>query len=285
MSTKAEPADPGLNQANTSLPGMVRLLAVMARLRDPVRGCPWDLEQTFASIVPHTLEEAYEVADAIAGGNPAEIRDELGDLLFQVVFYAQMALEDPAHGYDFDAIADRTAQKMIDRHPHIFGEVTVEDAAAMTTMWERDKAAARAAKARAEGRVASVFDGLPLALPALTRALKLQRRAARVRFDWTSLEPVLAKVREELDELSHEIQRNATNHDRLEDELGDVLFAVSNLARHLTVDPEAALRRTNDKFVRRFQAIEAQYHDRGEAIEKAGLDALEAAWRAIKAQE
>jgi MazG family protein len=257
----------------------------MARLRDPERGCPWDLQQTFASIVPHTLEEAYEVADAIAGGDPSEIRDELGDLLFQVVFYAQIALEDPAHGYGFDAIADCTAQKMIDRHPHIFGDVTVVDAVTMTTMWERDKTAVRAAKAQAAGRIASVFDGLPLALPALTRALKLQQRAARVRFDWTSLEPVLAKVWEELDELSHEIQRDASNDDRLEDELGDVLFAVSNLARHLNIDPEAALRRTNDKFMRRFRAIETMYHGRGEAIEEASLDALEAAWRAIKAQE
>ena len=259
-----------------------RLLAIMARLRDPERGCPWDLEQTFATIAPHTIEEAYEVADAIEHGDMAALKDELGDLLFQVVFYAQMARERDA--FDFDQIADTISEKMIRRHPHVFGAATVDSAVAQTQAWEEQKAHERRVEAEAAGRTASVLDGVIAGLPALTRAVKLQKRAARVGFDWPTAAPVLNKIVEELDEISAEMAAGA-GVERLEDEVGDLLFACVNLARHLTIDPETALRRANGKFNRRFRQIEDALAAQGRAPAEASLEEMEALWQQAKKDE
>ena len=259
-----------------------RLLQVMARLRDPERGCPWDLEQNFASIAPYTIEEAYEVADAIARGDTADLADELGDLLLQVVYHARMA-EEAGH-FDFARVAAAIADKMIRRHPHVFGQAEVASAAAQTRAWEATKAMEREAKAGTQGKRHGLLDDLPLALPALTRAQKLQRRAARVGFDWPEAAQVLAKVEEELCELKSELAA-AGPRERLADEVGDLLFAVVNLARHLEVDGEAALRATNGKFERRFRAIEDALHARGQRLEDATLDEMEALWQDAKSAE
>ncbi len=262
-----------------------RLRAVMARLRDRDRGCPWDLAQSYASIAPYTIEEAYEVADAIERGDLAELKDELGDLLLQVVFHAQMAAEDGA--FDFDAVAEGITEKMIRRHPHVFGAVDAEHPEAVATNWEAIKAAERAAKAAAapgEGPV-SALDGVARGLPALLRAGKLQSRAARVGFDWGALAPVLAKIDEELAELRAEVTAPQPAPQRVQDELGDLLFTVVNLARHLKIDPEAALRHTNSKFERRFRALEAELTAGGADLAEAGLEAMEAAWQRAKAAE
>lgn len=261
---------------------MAKLLAIMARLRDPENGCPWDIEQSFATIAPYTIEEAYEVADAIAHNDLAALKDELGDLLLQVVFHARMAEETGA--FDFAAVADAIADKMLRRHPHVFGSAEVEGASAQTKAWEDHKAEERKARAQAQGRQPSLLDGVALGLPALTRAVKLQRRAARVGFDWPEVAQVLAKIEEEITELRTEIA-NGSDSDRLEDELGDVLFAVANLARHVEVDPEAALRRTNGKFERRFRSVEARWGADPEALSKASLDEMEQAWRQAKLDE
>ena len=262
--------------------GIDRLLAVMARLRDPDGGCPWDLEQSFRTIAPHTIEEAYEVADAIQRGDMAELRDELGDLLFQVVFYAQMAREQG--DFDFEAVATGIADKMIRRHPHVFGDMTVETSHEMTERWEAQKAEERARKAAADGRPASVLDGVIAGLPALTRALKLQRRAARVGFDWTRPKEILDKIEEEIGELRAEIDAGGAP-DRLEDEIGDLAFALVNLARRLEVDPDSALRHTNGKFERRFRRIETWLSEDGRGPEDAGLEELEALWQRAKGEE
>ncbi len=260
---------------------MLRLIEVMARLRDPDTGCPWDLEQSFETIAPYTIEEAYEVADAIARGDKKALRDELGDLLLQVVYHARMAEEDG--DFDFAAVAAAISDKMVRRHPHVFGAEDVDSVAAQTRAWEDHKAAERQAQAAESGR-ASVLDGIALGLPALTRAVKLQRRAARVGFDWPELLPVLDKIEEEIVELKQEI-RDGSPSDRVTDELGDLLFALANLARHLDTDPEAALRHANAKFTRRFQAIEARYADAGRELTEASLAELEDAWQAVKAAE
>ncbi|MEM8659176.1 MAG: nucleoside triphosphate pyrophosphohydrolase, partial [Pseudomonadota bacterium] len=213
--------------------GIDRLIAIMERLRDPQTGCPWDIEQTFETIAPYTIEEAYEVADAIARGDFDDLKDELGDLLLQVVYYTQMGSE--ARHFDFDAVADGISEKMIRRHPHVFGDQSRDKSAAQQTRdWEQIKAAERA-----DNGPAGVLDGVALGLPALTRALKLQKRAARVGFDWNDRALVLDKLVEEATELS-EAQRDP---DRAEDEFGDLLFVMVNLGRHLGIDPEAALRR------------------------------------------
>ncbi len=262
--------------------GIDRLIAVMARLRDPEGGCPWDLEQSFRTIAPHTIEEAYEVADAIERGDMAELRDELGDLLFQVAFYARMAEE--TGDFDFEAVAAGIADKMIRRHPHVFGDVTVETAEEMAHRWEAQKAEERAAKAAADGREVSVLDGVVPGLPALTRALKLQRRAARVGFDWTRPKEILDKIEEEIGELRAELDGGGAPH-RIEDEIGDLAFALVNLARRLEVDPDAALRRTNLKFERRFRRIEHWLAEDGRDPHDAGLDELEALWQRAKREE
>lgn len=259
-----------------------RLLTIMARLRDPNGGCPWDLVQTYATIAPHTIEEAYEVADAIEKGDMDELREELGDLLFQVVYYAQFAREEER--FDFEDVAGTIADKMISRHPHVFGADEVRDSAQQTSKWEDHKAAERAAKAERRGEAPSALDGVITALPALTRAVKLQKRAARVGFDWTDPADILDKVVEEVDELRHEMA-NGRAADRLRDELGDVLFALVNLARRLDIDPETALRGTNAKFERRFRHIEGALAADGRKPEDSDLDEMESLWCAAKEAE
>ena len=258
------------------------LIAVMARLRDPERGCAWDLEQDFRSIAPFTLEEAYEVVDAIERGDMGDLRDELGDLLLQVVFHARMAEE--AGAFDFADVARAIRDKMVRRHPHVFGDARVEDAGALKRLWEAEKARERAERsaARGEAREAapSALDGVARSLPALVRAAKVQGRAARVGFDWPDAAPVHAKVLEELEEV-----RAADTPDAVEDELGDLLFSVVNLARHLGADPEAALRRASAKFERRFRAVERLAAARGARLDALALDGLDALWDEAKADE
>ncbi|MBK8907667.1 MAG: nucleoside triphosphate pyrophosphohydrolase [Rhodospirillales bacterium] len=253
------------------------LLAIMTRLRDPERGCPWDVEQSFATIAPYTIEEAYEVADAIERNDMAALKDELGDLLLQVVYHAEMAREIGA--FAFDDVVAAICDKMVRRHPHVFGDAVVESAAAQTERWEQHKAAERGA---ANPEPAGALDGVPRTLPALTRALKLQKRAARVGFDWPDAVSALAKFDEESGELADEIAAGAPA-DRLEDEIGDLLFSCVNVARKLTLDPEAALRRATRKFERRFERIEAMLAaDGGRRPEDADLDELERLWTAAK---
>ena len=259
-----------------------RLLEIMAKLRDPKGGCPWDLEQNFATIAPYTIEEAYEVADAIQQGDMPALKGELGDLLFQSVFYAQMARE--AGHFSMVDVIESINNKMIERHPHVFGEEIIKTADDQTVAWEHRKATERARAAAATGKQASILDGVALALPALMRAEKLQKRAARVGFDWPDTGPVLAKVREELAEVEAEIAADAPQ-ERLIDEVGDLLFVCANLARHLKVDPEVALRQANGKFERRFRRIEAIMAEEGRDPAEAGLDRLEEAWQQAKREE
>ncbi|MDD1960933.1 nucleoside triphosphate pyrophosphohydrolase [Pseudomonas sp. 39004] len=263
------------------------LLHLMARLRDPHHGCPWDLQQDYASIVPHTLEEAYEVADTIERRDFEHLQGELGDLLFQVVYYSQLAREEGR--FAFDGVVDSITRKLIRRHPHVFptGELYAPvgtpslSEAQVKLRWEQIKAEERAEKSEPEQL--SLLDDVPAALPALSRAAKLQKRAATVGFDWPDALPVLDKVREELDEV---LQAMADGDaDALEDEVGDLLFATVNLARHLKQDPEHALRRANRKFERRFRFIEQALRDSGRPIEDCSLDALDALWGEAKRQE
>jgi MazG family protein len=258
---------------------MARLLAVMAWLRDRRHGCPWDVEQTFRTIAPYTIEEAYEVADAIDRDDLGALKDELGDLLLQVVYHAQMAHESGAFG--FADVASAIADKMVDRHPHVFGDARVATAEAQTVSWEARKAIERAAK-RAGAEPAGALDGVARALPALLRAEKIQKRAARVGFDWKQTGPVIDKIEEELGELRAELEAGDVDQARLTDELGDVLFAVANLARHCKIDPEAALRATNDKFERRFRHIERRLAEAGRKPADATLEEMEALWQEAK---
>jgi MazG family protein len=254
-----------------------RLLAVMARLRDANGGCPWDLAQNFKTIAPYTIEEAYEVADAIEREDMAGLKDELGDLLLQVVFHARMGEEIGA--FDFDAVADTIVDKMIRRHPHVFGSVSASTQAAVNDNWESIKAAERAAKRQAD-QPGSVLDGVAATLPALARAEKLQRRASRVGFDWGAPEPILDKIAEEIGELGAELP--TADKAKITDELGDVLFAVVNLARHLEIDPEMALRGTNAKFERRFKYIERMLLAKGRSPEESTLEEMDALWNEAK---
>ncbi|MBV9860744.1 MAG: nucleoside triphosphate pyrophosphohydrolase [Alphaproteobacteria bacterium] len=256
-----------------------RLLAIMARLRDPERGCPWDREQNFATIAPYTIEEAYEVADAIERGDVDGLKDELGDLLLQVVFHARMAEE--AGLFGFEDVAAAIADKMVRRHPHVFGDAEIASAAAQNEAWEEHKAAERRAQRSAQGATPSVLDGVALALPALLRAAKVSRRAARIGFDWPDARAVLPKLAEEIAEVETEIAREA-GHDRLQDEIGDLLFAAANLARKLDVEPETALRRATAKFERRFRRVETLAAEHRVARD---LDALEALWQRVKGEE
>jgi MazG family protein len=258
---------------------MARLLAVMAWLRDRQHGCPWDVEQTFRTIAPYTIEEAYEVADAIDRDDLGALKEELGDLLLQVVYHAQMAHESGAFG--FADVASAIADKMVDRHPHVFGDARVATAEAQTVSWEARKAIERAAK-RAGAEPAGTLDGVARALPALLRAEKIQKRAARVGFDWKQTGPVIDKIDEELGELRAELEAGDVDQARLTDELGDVLFAVANLARHCKIDPEAALRATNDKFERRFRHIERRLAEAGRKPADATLEEMEALWQEAK---
>lgn len=246
----------------------------MARLRDPASGCPWDLEQDFASLVPHTLEEAYEVAEAAEAGNPEALCDELGDLLFQVVFYARIGEE---HGqFGFDQVADAISDKLIRRHPHVFADQSVADIAEQTREWERHKA-----KERRSRNKHGALDGISTALPALTRAAKLSRRAARVGFDWPDYHGILDKIDEELAELRHELDSGGTS-ERIRDELGDLLFTCANLARKLKQDPETALRTTNRRFQTRFEYIERTLGQQGIALADTDMDTLEKLWQQAK---
>ena len=260
---------------------LTRLLDIMARLRDPDSGCPWDVQQTYATIAPYTIEEAYEVADAIAAGDMAALREELGDLLLQVVFHARIAEEEGE--FDFDAVARAIADKMERRHPHVFGAADITDDAAQHIIWEELKAAERASKAAREGRQASVLDGIPSALPALMRAEKLGKRAARVGFEWPDVDGALAKLDEELAELKAELA--SADAERLRDEVGDVLFSVVNVARHLKIDPEAALRDANAKFERRFKRVEALLAAAGHALDNVDLAEMDRLWNQAKAEE
>ncbi|WP_395020170.1 nucleoside triphosphate pyrophosphohydrolase [Dongia sp.] len=286
MNNPLEPAIPSAAAPSAAARALDRLLAIMARLRDPKDGCPWDLEQSFRTIVPHTIEEAYEVADVIERDDMKALPGELGDLLFQVVFYSQMASE--AGHFRMEDVLAAINDKMIARHPHVFGSASIETAAAQTVAWEVQKAKERAAEAAAAGRAVSVLDGVAAGLPALTRAEKLQKRAARIGFDWPEAAPVIDKVEEEIAELKAEL--GDRNPERLDEELGDLLFACANLARHLGVDPEGALRRANQKFERRFKRMEAlagagSGSGGGQVAMPTSLEQLEALWQRVKAEE
>ena len=284
MSDAPPPSHRDVDAPEARPPGIDRLLEVMAQLRDPADGCPWDLEQSFETIAPYTIEEAYEVAEAIRQGDRAALRDELGDLLLQVVFHAQMAREDGS--FDFDEVARGIADKMIRRHPHVFaGEETDErmSTPGQKRAWETQKASERAAKAEAAGRRPSVLDDVALALPALLRAEKLQKRAARVGFDWPEAAPVFDKVLEEVAELREAAA--ARDPAAVAEELGDLLFACVNLGRHLGVEPEAALRAANAKFTARFQQVEASLAESGRDAKKVGLDELDRLWEEAKQAE
>lgn len=259
-----------------------RLLAVMAWLRDRQHGCPWDIDQTFRTIAPYTIEEAYEVADAIERDDMPALKEELGDLLLQVVYHSQIARE--AGSFGFDEVAAAIADKMVDRHPHVFGDMDIKTADAQTVSWEARKAAERAAKGTTEEGTTGALDGVALALPALMRAEKIQKRAARVGFDWTTIGPVIDKIEEELRELRAELEAGKVEQAKVADELGDVLFAVANLARHCKVDPEVALRATNDKFERRFRHIERRLAETGRKPSDASLDEMETLWQEAKGQ-
>ena len=267
-------------------PGIAGLLEIMARLRDRERGCPWDIEQTFASIVPYTIEEAYEVADAVDRGDLDALKDELGDLLLQVVFHARMAQEQDA--FAFDDVVAAISDKMVRRHPHVFGEASVEDADAQTVAWEEQKRRERQAAGEAD---TSALAGIARGLPEWQRAVKLQKRAASVGFDWPAPTPVIAKLHEEIEEVRVEFDAvasapdDAAARDRLEEEIGDVLFVCANLARHAKVDVGAALRRANLKFERRFRAMELQAAQDGMALPELSLEAQDGYWNRVKAEE
>ncbi|WP_226780843.1 nucleoside triphosphate pyrophosphohydrolase [Oceaniglobus trochenteri] len=256
---------------------ITRLVEIMRRLRDPNRGCPWDIEQDFDSIAPYTIEEAYEVADAVARRDMDDLKGELGDLLFQAVYHGQMAAE--AGHFTFDDIVNAIADKMIARHPHVFDDESRDKSAEQQTRdWEAQKARERAARAER-----GVLDGVALGLPALMRAVKLQNRAARVGFDWPETAQVLDKLVEEAGELV--AARETMGPDEMADEMGDLLFVMANLARHLNIDPEAALRGTNAKFTRRFASIEAALQAQGRRPQEASLAEMDALWDAAKTAE
>ena len=254
----------------------------MARLRDPEGGCPWDVEQTFATIAPYTVEEAYEVADAVERGNLSDLKEELGDLLLQVVFHSRMAEEQGA--FDFADVARAINDKMIRRHPHVFGDETYANLGAQKAGWDQLKAAERAAKAKTGAvKVPSLLDDVPVGLPGLTRAVKLSKRAARVGFVWPTVQDVTKKLHEEVGELEAEIA--AGDLEKARQELGDVLFVVANIARTLDIDPEDALRYTNAKFARRFRFVEERLAERGRTPDQSDLGEMDALWEEVKARE
>ena len=268
------PDDALIHDASQAMP---RLVEIMRRLRDPQTGCPWDIEQDFATIAPYTIEEAYEVADAIERGDWNELKGELGDLLLQVVFHAQIA--DDKELFRFEDVANAIADKMVDRHPHVFGNESREKTAEQQTRdWETVKAAERAAKAQA-----GTLDGVAIGLPALLRAVKLQKRAARVGFDWPDASHVLDKITEEAAELREASE--TLPQEKIEEEFGDLLFVMANLARHMKIDPEAALRAANAKFTRRFERIEALLTERGKTPAQSDLVEMDALWDQAKTEE
>lgn len=254
-----------------------RLLGIMQSLRDPDKGCPWDKKQTFETVVPHTLEEAYEVADAIENGDMAELEGELGDLLFQVVFYAQLGREEGL--FDFESIAKAMCDKLVRRHPHVFSDVTLDTDEAIKKNWEKLKQQERQTKNQEN---TSLLDDLPRSFPALSLAQKMQKRVGRHGFDWPDVGGVIEKLEEEVAELKEAISNNDIAH--MEEELGDVLFSCVNLSRHLKLDPEAALRKSCRKFEQRFRALETLIDNDGLSIDSASLEQLEAAWQKAKKQ-
>lgn len=266
---------------------LARLLDIMAALRTPETGCSWDIEQTFASIVPYTIEEAYEVADAVERGDLADLKDELGDLLLQVVFHARLAEEQEA--FAFGDVVDAISDKLIRRHPHVFGDRASLSPDAVATQWSAIKAREKEERARRRDarERSSLLDGVPLALPALTRAVKLQEKAGKVGFDWADARLVLAKIREETEEVEQELREteDGAPSPALADEIGDLLFAVANLARHVGADPEQALRAANAKFERRFHFIERELERMGSAPQQSSLEEMESLWAAAKATE
>lgn len=270
----------------TDMSDIDRLLAIMARLRDPQTGCPWDVQQDFASIAPYTIEEAYEVADAIDRGDLDDLKDELGDLLLQVVFHARMAQEQGA--FEFADVVAAISDKMVRRHPHVFADATVEGVEAQTAAWEEHKRRERQDSGHQDR---SALAGIARGLPEWQRAVKLQKRAARVGFDWPDVTPVIAKLHEEIEEVRAEFAAldadpgDAAARDRLEDEIGDVLFVCANLARHAKVDVGAALRRANLKFERRFRAMETLAEADGEELAGQSLEAQDRYWDRAKAAE
>lgn len=267
----------------SELTNIQSLLQIMVRLRDPQNGCPWDLEQDFASIAPYTVEEAYEVADAIDRNDLDDLKDELGDLLLQVVFHAQMASEQGA--FDFGDVVAAISSKMVRRHPHIFGDAQASDADEVLANWDEIKRAERAAKGEKDD---SALAGISRGLPEWQRAIKLQSRAARTGFDWPSPAPVIDKLREEVDEVQAEFEAaagGADNHARLQEELGDMLFVCANLTRHAKVDVGTALRLANLKFERRFRAMEALAAAQGSGMQALDLQQQEALWQAVKQRE
>ena len=258
--------------------GIVRLLEIMARLRDPQTGCPWDVEQDFKSIAPYTIEEAYEVADAIERGSRDDLRDELGDLLLQVVYHAQMASEEDL--FTFGDVAEGISEKMIRRHPHVFGDESRDKTAEQQTVdWEKVKAAERAGR----GEGPSALDGVAIGLPALMRAQKLQKRAARVGFDWPEVGPVVDKIVEEAEELKEAI--GSGDRADIAEEYGDLMFVMANLGRHLDLDAEEVLRGANSKFTRRFKGVEAELATIGKSPAESDLKEMDALWDKVKAGE
>jgi len=259
------------------------LLTIMAQLRDPQSGCPWDIEQTFETIAPYTIEEAYEVDDAIRSGDMDALTDELGDLLLQVVFHSQIATEKGL--FTFQDVVSAISDKMIRRHPHVFGNEKHRDSNAQTKAWEEQKAEERANKQVGKpDQPFSALDGVPSNLPALLRALKLQKRAARVGFDWPETIQVLDKIQEESAELVEEFNKG-TDKNKINEEYGDLLFVVTNLGRHLKLDPEESLRSANEKFSRRFKSVEEKLHVQGKEVERSSLEEMDALWDLVKIEE
>ncbi len=258
------------------------LLTIMAQLRDPETGCPWDIEQSFETIAPYTIEEAYEVDDAIRAGDMSALVDELGDLLLQVVFHSQIG-KDLGH-FTFSDVVNSVSKKMINRHPHVFGDTSIEDADAQIAAWEEQKASERAKKAEQTGETLSALDGVTPGLPSLLRAIKLQNRAARVGFDWPETEQVLDKIQEETQELLTEV-KNGTNHNLVKEEFGDLLFVLANLGRHFKLDPEECLRAANAKFERRFKGVEHHLAEKGKFPETSTLEEMDTLWDQVKAEE
>ncbi|XOV80960.1 MAG: nucleoside triphosphate pyrophosphohydrolase [Aestuariibacter sp.] len=262
-------------------PGVARLLWVMEQLRDPETGCPWDREQSFSTIVPFTIEEAYEVADAIETGDMAAIQDELGDLLFQVVFYAQLGKEQ--NHFDFETIAETVAEKLIRRHPHVFADTEISSEAELNAEWERIKSEERLAKGEVQDD--SILAHIPTGMAPMKRAIKLQKRCAKVGFDWQDLTPVASKVNEEVDEILEALENSEKTQAHITEEVGDLLFAVLNLARHCQVDPDTALIRANQKFERRFRSIETAAKRQQQSLQDMSLDDMESLWQQTKKNE
>lgn len=260
-----------------AFPHVSRLLWVMAQLRDPESGCPWDRQQSFETIVPYTIEEAYEVADAIEFGTMSDVKEELGDLLFQVVFYAQLGKE--RSEFDFEAIAETVANKLIRRHPHVFADTDLDSVDQVAQNWEAIKQQERAEKGQSDS---SLLANIPKGMSPLVRADKMQRRCAKVGFDWTTLPPVVAKIEEEIQEVMAEVDQSERNQEAVEMEVGDLLFAVVNLARHLDVDAERALRAANHKFEHRFRQVEQVVARSERKVDEVSLPELEAIWQQVK---